>query len=169
MEDFDSYVLASPKKENSTVYKNNDEFKTIDSKFRSAQKINKKKLLQRSFKQEPNLLLESIDSKAHCKIRVNQDSEKIKNSILIRRRLKENKSKSGEYYPHNKSASKTNKKIHPRAMDAKSKRLIKKHKDTFTFGAPTKYWKLQNNINLLLEQMSDSKLSSKGSYCTENQ
>lgn len=69
---FDSYVLRSPeeKTQKSAYSTKNQEFNTIDSKFRSVEKINKKKLLQTDLKEQRNQLLKSIDSKAYSNIRI---------------------------------------------------------------------------------------------------
>ncbi|CAI2365511.1 unnamed protein product [Moneuplotes crassus] len=169
IEDFDSYVLGSPRNNQSTAYARRGKFKTIESKLKSAQKINKKKLIQQSFKQQTSLLLKSIDSKTQCNIRVNQDSGILQKKLLKKRIQEEIQNSKLTPYAPNKSASRAEKRMNAREMEAKSKQILKKHKDTFTFGAPIKYCKLQNNINLLIDQMSDPKLANKSWYCTESQ
>lgn len=74
-----------------------------------------------------------------------------------------------EYCNQNLQALKIEKRGKSKELEARSKRLIKQHKDTFTFGLPTKYSKLQKNINLLIDEMSDPKIEKKSSYCNATQ
>lgn len=48
-------------------------------------------------------------------------------------------------------------------------KVIKKHRDTFTFGQPQKYAKVQNNINELINQLNDPNYSQVHPYSNEKQ
>lgn len=54
------------------------------------------------------------------------------------------------------SESQVDKRMTVREFDKHMKTVIKQHKDTFTFGVPTKYSKLQSNIEGLLHKMDKS-------------
>lgn len=144
----------------------------IDSKFRSAEKLNKKKLIQSDFTEKRNQLLKLIDSKAYVNIRIKngRDTESkymYKANINMEESYPEKY--QHEYCSQNLQALRIEKRGKSKELEARSKRLIKQHKDTFTFGLPTKYSKLQNNINLLIDEMSDPKTDKKPSYCNVNQ
>jgi hypothetical protein len=58
------------------------------------------------------------------------------------------------------------KKLSIREQETRRKLVIKQHKDKFTFGVPTKYTKLQNNINDLLCKIDSNR---KLGYTNEHQ
>jgi hypothetical protein len=58
------------------------------------------------------------------------------------------------------------KKLSIREQETRRKLVIKQHKDKFTFGMPTKYTRLQNNINDLLCKVDSNH---KPGYTNENQ
>lgn len=128
----------SPNEKWSIKKNRNKEFNTIESKFRSAEKIKPNKLLPIDSKEENDYVLRSID-------------EHISN-IKIHR-------------PVPSYASK----MSVRELDARMKRAIKKHKETFTFGVPTSYSKLQSNIKSMIKNMEETVEIPKMGYSNEKQ
>jgi len=177
IDSFDSYVLRSPddKWEKSTYSTKNKDYNTIDSKFRSVEKFNKKKLIQSDFTDKRNQLLKSIDSKAYSNIRIKNgrgtesNFKKFMNEDNFTTEESLAEKYQHEYCSQNIQSLRIEKRGKSKELEAKSKRMLKQHKDTFTFGLPTKYSKLQSNINVLIDEMSNPKTEKKSSYCNANQ
>jgi hypothetical protein len=136
---FDKYVLMSPnEKSNAREKSQNKEFNTIESKFRSAEKIKPNKLLPIDSKEGNDYLLRSIDG--HI------------SNIKIQKQVSNYESK-----------------MSVKELDIRMKRVIKKHKETFTFGVPTSYSKLQSNIKSMIKNMENTEEKPKMGYSNEKQ
>lgn len=135
-------LLSPDEKSNpcSSYSTKNKKYNTIESKFRSAEKSNQKKLMPLGVNSETdNYLLRSIDDNIYSNI-------KVKPSDLT-----------------------TEKRLTVRQLDARMKRAIKQHKETFTFGVPTSYSKLQSNIKGLIQKIDKNVEEPTPGYSNEKQ
>lgn len=137
---FDSYVLSPEGKCLKATYSTkNRKYNTIESKFRSAEKMTQKKLIQNNFADEENPLMKSIDGAAYQNIKIRQSESQIAKRMTIRE------------------------------LDARMKKAIKKHKDSFTFGLPSSYSKVQSNLKGLLKDLDSTGEELKCGYSNEKQ
>lgn len=87
-------------------------------------------------------LAKSIDGNAYSNIKINSACERMQ---------------------------KGNKKLSVRDLEIRMKKAIKKHRDTFTFGKPNKYTKVQAGINSLLSRIENTENVGAIPYSNEKQ
>lgn len=125
LKNFDQYVLNSPDRNylKKNSAKNTDRNDKLDSKYRSDEKSSMKKLMSCFEEGISRKLLKSIDNSAYFNCSTNNSESVIDKRMSIRE------------------------------LDARMKKSIKKHKETFTFGAPISYAKVQKEIKKILHRI----------------